>query len=100
MRLIDSSGRRVVTTSCTTITSTATTTTTTQTTTTNFVLPMLSGVQGIVENVAEFAGVVVGKELRHARNLRPALMNVPWHVYDHAEASSDSGISGYSSADY
>ena len=82
MRLIDSSGRRLVTTTCTTVTSTAITTTTTQTTTTNFLLPMLSGVQGILEKVAEYAAVVVGEELRHTRNLSPALRAVPWHLHD------------------
>jgi len=82
MRLIDSSGRRVITTTRTTVTSTAITTTTTQTTTTNFLLPMLSGVQGILEKVAEYAAVVVGEELRHTRTLSPALHAVPWHLHD------------------
>ena len=59
-------------------------TVTTSTLTTNAVLPMLAGSPGLLQLIAEFAGVVVGEELRRTRAIGPAIAAVDWRMHDEA----------------
>ena len=61
-------------------------TVTTSTLTTNAVLPMLEGSPGLLQLIAEFAGVVVGKKLRCMRAIGPAIAAVHWQLHDEARA--------------
>ena len=37
---------------------------------------------GVLKLIAEFAGVVVGEELRHTRAMGPAIAAIDWSVHD------------------
>ena len=77
----DENGNRISTTTViTTLSPTASTTIVTLSRTTN--LPMLLGLPGVREDIAAFAGIVVGKELRYTRAVGPAIAAIDWAVHD------------------
>ena len=45
-------------------------------------LAMLGGVDEVRETISQYAGVVVGAELRHLRAVGPALTGVDWTKHD------------------
>ena len=75
-------GTVFTTTSVTTITPTEVTTVTTHTRITNPHLPTIAGMPGVLERIAAFAGIVVGKELRRTRAVGPAIAAVNWAAHD------------------
>ena len=63
-------------------TPTTVTTVATHTRTENAVLPVLAGLQNVLEKIAEFSGVLFREELRRTRSIGPSLDAVDWAVYD------------------
>ena len=45
-------------------------------------LAALGGVGEVREQIAEFAGIVVGAELRHLRAVGPAIAAIDWAAHD------------------
>ena len=45
-------------------------------------LAALGGVAEVREQIAEFAGIVVGTELRHLRAVGPAIAAIDWAAHD------------------
>ena len=54
----------------------------TTTTTSNQYLPLIAGVPDALERIAEFAGIVVGKELRRTRAVGSAIAAIDWAAHD------------------
>ena len=84
VRITDNTGAKVVITTVTTVTHATVTTVITTARTTNPVLRMLEGEVELRAQVAEFVGVVVGRELRHTRAMGPAIAAVDWAAPDQA----------------
>ena len=94
VRRCATTGARVGTTGVMTRTTpTAVTTVTTITRTTNAILPMLEGLPGAHQLIADFAGVVVGQELRRTRAMGPAIAAIDWDAHDAPSSDSSSGDS-------
>ena len=49
----------------------------------------LGGVAEVREQIAEFAGIVVGAELRHLRAVGPAIAAVDWTAHDEDQHDED-----------
>ena len=75
-------GTWFTTSSVTTITPTEVTTVTTHTRMSNPHLPTIAGMPGVLERIAAFAGIVVGKELRRTRAVGPAIAAINWAAHD------------------
>ena len=63
-------------------TANATVTTTITYRSTNPHLPKLGGLQEVLSQIADFAGIVVGAELRRLRAIGPAIAAVDWSAHD------------------